>query len=87
MVFERFNEHFFHFQFKTDDLLYCDSQYGKTFENKCTFATLSKTYKTHKEMKKRLIQTKRHPLRNVLNKRCSRTKVYGKLVKIHERCL
>ena len=46
MVFERFNEHLPHFQFKTDFLSYCSSQCPE-FENICTLTTLNKTYKNH----------------------------------------
>ena len=41
MVFERFNEHLPHFQFKADFLSYCSCQRAK-FENIYTFTTLNK---------------------------------------------
>ena len=49
MVFERFNEHLPHFQFKGDFLSYCSSQCPE-FENFYTLTTLNKTYKNHEEM-------------------------------------
>ena len=49
MVFERFNEHLPHFQFKADFLSYCSSQCPE-FENIYTLITLNKTYKNHEEM-------------------------------------
>ena len=42
MVFERFNEHLPHFQFKADFLSYCNSQ-CPAFENIYTLTTLNKT--------------------------------------------
>ena len=48
MVFERFNEHVPHFQFKTDLLSYCSSQCPE-FENIYTLPTLNKSYKTHEK--------------------------------------
>ena len=50
MIFERFNEHLPHFQFKADFLSYCSSQCPE-FENIYTLTTLNKTYKNHEEMK------------------------------------
>ena len=44
MVFERFNEHLPHFQFKSDYFLYCNSQ-CPDFENLYTLLTINKTYK------------------------------------------
>ena len=44
MVFERFNEHLPHFQFKSDYYLYCNSQ-CPDFENLYTLLTINKTYK------------------------------------------
>ena len=49
MVFERFNKHLPHFQFKADFLWYCSSQ-CREFENIYTLTTLNKTYKNHEEM-------------------------------------
>ena len=49
MVFEQFNEHLLHFQFKADFLSYCSSQ-CPDFENIYTLTTLNKTYKNHEEM-------------------------------------
>ena len=46
MIFERFNEHLPHFQFKADFLSYCSSQCPE-LENICTLTTLNKTYKNH----------------------------------------
>ena len=43
MVFERFNEHLPHFQFKADFLLYCSSQCPE-FENIYTLTTLNKNH-------------------------------------------
>ena len=48
MVFEQFNEHLPHFQFKSDFLLYCNSQYPE-FKNIYTLTTLSKTYKNYEK--------------------------------------
>ena len=48
MVFERFNEHLPHFQFKADFLSYCSSQCPE-FENIYTITTLNKTYKKHEK--------------------------------------
>ena len=48
MVFERFNEHLPHFQFKADFLLYCSSQCPE-FENIYTPTTLNKTYKNYEK--------------------------------------
>ena len=48
-VFEQFNEHLPHFQFKADFLSYCSSQCPE-FENIYTLTTLNKTYKNHEEM-------------------------------------
>ena len=44
MVFERFNEHLPHFQFKSDFFLYCNSQ-CPDFENLYTLLTINKTGK------------------------------------------
>ena len=44
MVFERFNEHLPHFQFKSDYFLYCNSQ-CPDFKNLYKLLTISKTYK------------------------------------------
>ena len=48
MVFERFNEHLFHFQFKADFLSNCSSQ-CREFENIQTLNTLNKIYKNHEK--------------------------------------
>ena len=48
MVFEQFNEHLPHFQFKADFLLYCSSQCPE-FENIYTLTTLNKTYKNYEK--------------------------------------
>ena len=48
MVFERFNEHLPHFQFKADFLSYCSSQCPE-FENIYTLTTLNKTYKNYEK--------------------------------------
>ena len=48
MVFERFNEHLPHFQFKADFLLYCSSQCPE-FENIYTVTTLNKTFKNYEK--------------------------------------
>ena len=48
MVFERFNEHLPHFQFKADFLSSCSSQ-CPDFENIYTLTTLNKTYKNHEK--------------------------------------
>ena len=47
-VFERFNEHLSHFQFKADVLSYCSSQCPE-FENIYTLTTLNKTYKNYEK--------------------------------------
>ena len=47
-VFERFNEHLSHFQFKADFLSNCSSQCPE-FENIYTLTTLNKTYKNHEK--------------------------------------
>ena len=44
IVFERFNEHHPHFQFKSDFFLYCSSQ-CPNFENLYTLLTINKTDK------------------------------------------
>ena len=44
MVFERFNEDLPHFQFKSDFILYCNSQ-CPDFENSYTLPTISKSDK------------------------------------------
>ena len=44
MVLERFDEHFPHFQFKSDFLSYCSSLCPE-FENLCTLVTINKTSK------------------------------------------
>ena len=49
MVFERFNGHLPHFQFKADFLSYCSSQCPE-FENIYTLTTLNKTYTNHEEV-------------------------------------
>ena len=48
-VFERFNEHLSHFQFKADVLSYCSSQCPE-FENIYTLTILSKTYSNREKM-------------------------------------
>ena len=48
MVFERFNGHLPHFQFKADFSLYFSSQ-CPVFENIYTFTILNKTYRNHEK--------------------------------------
>ena len=48
MIFERFNEHFSHFQFKADFLSNCSSQCPE-FENIYTHTILNKIYKNHEK--------------------------------------
>ena len=50
MVFELFNEHLFHFQFKAHFLLHCSPQCSE-FENVSFRATLIKTYNNQEKMK------------------------------------
>lgn len=48
MVFEQFDEHLPHFQFKSDFLLYFNSRYSQ-FENLYTLVTMNKTCKEERE--------------------------------------
>ena len=48
MVLERFDEHFPHFQFKSDFLSYCNSLCPE-FENLCPLVTINKTSKHQRE--------------------------------------
>ena len=48
MVFERFNEHLSHFQFKGDFLSSCSSRCPE-FENIYTLTTLNKIFKNHEK--------------------------------------
>ena len=49
MVFELFDEHLPHFQFKADFLSYCSSQ-CQELENIFALTRLNKTYKNHEKM-------------------------------------
>ena len=82
MVFERFNEHLPHFQFKADFLSYCSSQCPE-FENIYTLTTLNKTYKNHEKNNASQTCQDESGLLKVLNKEDKKNEKFNSTENLH----